>query len=228
MTRSQRAGRRHGRPPVPPRLPHRPAVPEPLTQRGRNTRAKLVAAARDIFSRVAFDEVRIADITGLAGVANGTFYTYFDSKEEIFREVAARALAEMSEAPRRPPGETERDPALQIEAATRRYFEAVRRNGRIAHSIEEIQARESGVGRVRRDMLIVGVKRIERWIRRLQDAGICPANVDPWATAQALHAMNVSVAYDHLVHRNAPDETEVLLRATTRIWCATLGLRPPG
>jgi AcrR family transcriptional regulator len=227
MARANRATRRTGQPSPPPRLPGRPTDLAPVTQRGRNTRAKLVVAAREVFSRVGFSEVRITDITAEAGVASGTFYTYFDSKEEIFREVAAQALAEMSAAHRRPPGETERDPALQIEAATRRYFEVVRRNGRIAHSIEEIQAREPGVGRVRRDTLIVGVKRIERWIRALQSAGICPAQVAPWPTAQALHAMNVSVAYDHLVHRNAPEETEVLLRATTRIWCATLGLRPP-
>ena len=78
---------------------------------------------------------------------------------------------------------------------------------------------------IRRDTLLEGVKRIERWIRRLQRERICDADIDPWATALALHAMNVSVAYDHLVHRNAPEETEALLRATMRIWCATLGLR---
>jgi AcrR family transcriptional regulator len=198
---------------------------EPLTQRGRNTRAKLLAAARDIFSRVAFTEVRITDITALASVANGTFYTYFDSKEEIFREVAAQALAEMATASRQPEGDPERDPARQLENATRRYFEAVRRHGRIAHSIEEIQDREPGVGGARRDALIVGVKRIERWIRRLQREGICDPDIDPWPTALALNAMNVSVAYDHLVHRNAPEESELLLEATLRIWSATLGLR---
>jgi AcrR family transcriptional regulator len=198
---------------------------EPTTQRGRNTRAKLLATAREIFNRVAFSDVRITDITAKAGVASGTFYTYFDSKEEIFRDVAAQALHDMATAADRPEGDTERDPARQMEAATRRYFESVRRNARIAHSIEEIQDREPGVGRARRDTLVVGVKRIERWIRRLQREGVSDADLDPWATALALHAMNVSVAYDHLVHRNAPEETEALLRATMRIWCATLGLR---
>jgi hypothetical protein len=37
--------------------------------------------------------------------------------------------------------------------------------------------------------------------------------------------MNVSVAYDHLVYRDAPEETETLVQATTRIWCATVGLK---
>ena len=225
MARANRVTRRTGQPSPPPRLPSQaPGILEPTTQRGRNTRAKLLAAAREVFSRVGFSDVRITDITAAAGVASGTFYTYFDSKEEIFREVAAQALAEMSAAPRRPPDDTERDPARQMEAATRRYFESVRRNARIAHSVEEIQAREPGVRDARREILIVGVKRIERWILRLQRDGTCDPRVDAWSTALALHAMNVSVAYDHLVHRDAPEETEVLLKATMRIWCATLGL----
>ena len=197
-----------------------------LTQRGRRTRAKLVSAAHDIFLRVAFDEVRITDITGRAGVASGTFYTYFDSKEEVFREVAAQAMSEMSASVRRDPKRQsgQRDAIREIEEATRSYFECVRRNARIARSIEELQRREPGVGAVRRDLLIVGVKRVERWIRSLQEQGICDPSVEPWPTALALHAMNVSVAYDHLVHRDAPDESEALVRATARLWCAAVGL----
>src|SRR5262245_32537914 len=66
-----------------------PAGTASLTPRGHRTRSKLLVAAREIFSRTGFFEVRITDITARAGVASGTFYTYFDSKEELFREVAA-------------------------------------------------------------------------------------------------------------------------------------------
>ena len=45
-----------------------------------------------------------------AGVASGTFYTYFDSKEEIFREVAAGVLDAMLWAPVRDRDRSERDP----------------------------------------------------------------------------------------------------------------------
>lgn len=225
MRRKDRAPRRTAgdAPPPGPRRP-RPGAPRPLTQRGRTTRDKLLRAAREVFGRESFGDVRITDITTQAGVASGTFYTYFDSKQEIFREVAAGVLEEMSVAPRLSPGEAELRPIQQIELSTRRYFESVRRNARIARSIEEVQAREQGVGRARRDVLVLGVKRIERWIRRLQQQGVCDREIEPWPTALALHAMNVSVAYDHLVHRDAPEETEVLLAAVLRIWRAALGL----
>ncbi|HEU4431152.1 MAG TPA: TetR/AcrR family transcriptional regulator [Myxococcota bacterium] len=198
-----------------------------LTPRGLNTRAKLLRSAHAVFSETPFVDVRITDITAHARVASGTFYTYFDSKEEIFREVAVRVLEEMSAAPRRAgrsAADAAQDPMRQVEAATRGYFEAVRQNARIARSIEELQMRESGVGEARRATLLIGVRRIARWIERLQQEGRCDAAVDPWRTAQVLHAMNVSVAYDHLVHRSAAEETEELLAATMRIWRSALGL----
>jgi len=189
MTQGNRASRSKTRPaPELPAGPRPGANIQPLTQRGRNTRAKLVRAAREVFSRQRFDEVRITDITAGAGVASGTFYTYFHSKEEVFREVASRVLEEMSAAPRRAPGEIEFDPTRQIEAATRRYFESIGRNARIARSIEELHAREPGVGSARRGILLVGVKRIARWIERLQEQGICDPDLEAWPTAQALHA----------------------------------------
>lgn len=57
----------------------------PKTQRGKNTRNKLLQAAEIEFGEKGFHDAAISGITQRAGVALGTFYTYFDSKEEIFR-----------------------------------------------------------------------------------------------------------------------------------------------
>jgi AcrR family transcriptional regulator len=57
----------------------------PKTKRGRKTRNKLLEAAEIEFGERGFHEAGISGITYRAGVALGTFYTYFDSKEEIFR-----------------------------------------------------------------------------------------------------------------------------------------------
>ena len=58
---------------------------EPRTARGRKTRDKLLLAAEDEFGEKGFHDAGISGITQRAGVALGTFYTYFESKEEIFR-----------------------------------------------------------------------------------------------------------------------------------------------
>jgi len=57
----------------------------PKTKRGKMTRDKLLRAAEIEFGEKGFHEAAISGITHRAGVALGTFYTYFDSKEELFR-----------------------------------------------------------------------------------------------------------------------------------------------
>ena len=196
-----------------------------LTARGLRTRATLVAAAKQVFEEIPFPDSRITDITARAGVASGTFYTYFDSKEEIFREVAAAVLAEMSAAPRRDPDNTEGDFIRDIEYASRQYFLVCVRNPGIVASIEQVAPGDREVMAARRSTVVQNVKRGERWIRRLQDLGICD-DIDPWTTAMALHTMNVRLAYDHLLPHGEEAEADVdmLAKAVTRIWARTVGL----
>ena len=61
----------------------------PKTQRGKRTREKLLQAAEIEFGKKGFHEAAISGITYRAGVALGTFYTYFDSKEEIFQALVS-------------------------------------------------------------------------------------------------------------------------------------------
>lgn len=59
---------------------------EKLTK-GQRTRARLVEAAEQVFEEGTYDEASIVEITRRAGVSQGTFYLYFPSKLDIFREV---------------------------------------------------------------------------------------------------------------------------------------------
>jgi AcrR family transcriptional regulator len=60
---------------------------QPRTSRGVATRKKLIDAAEALFGQKGFHATGISDITRSAGVAQGTFYLYFDGKEQIFREL---------------------------------------------------------------------------------------------------------------------------------------------
>jgi len=63
------------------------AIQPPKTKRGRERRAQILEAAEQVFSEKGFMAASIADITQRAGAAQGTFYIYFESKEQLFREV---------------------------------------------------------------------------------------------------------------------------------------------
>jgi AcrR family transcriptional regulator len=57
----------------------------PRTARGERTLRKILDAARHEFGERGFAESSIVAITQRAGVALGTFYTYFDTKEAVFQ-----------------------------------------------------------------------------------------------------------------------------------------------
>jgi len=57
----------------------------PRTERGRRTLRAILDAAAAEFGERGFHDTGITHITQRAGVALGTFYTYFNSKEEVFR-----------------------------------------------------------------------------------------------------------------------------------------------
>lgn len=58
---------------------------EPRTARGRKTLRAILNAAAVEFGEKGFHDGSISGITRRAGVALGSFYTYFDSKDAVFR-----------------------------------------------------------------------------------------------------------------------------------------------
>lgn len=59
----------------------------PRTARGEKTRRKLLEAAEHVFSEHGYTEASVSRITDRAGVGQGTFYLYFDSKLQLFEEL---------------------------------------------------------------------------------------------------------------------------------------------
>lgn len=79
----------------------RSAAGKPLTVRGARTRARLLDSAESLFGRQGFHATAVGDITREAGVGQGTFYLYFQSKEEVFRALVHHLSHELRLATRR-------------------------------------------------------------------------------------------------------------------------------
>jgi AcrR family transcriptional regulator len=69
----------------------------PRTARGERTLRKILDAARDEFGERGFADSSIVAITQRAGVALGTFYTYFDTKEAVFQALVRDMSAQVRE-----------------------------------------------------------------------------------------------------------------------------------
>ncbi|HZU50294.1 MAG TPA: TetR/AcrR family transcriptional regulator [Sphingomicrobium sp.] len=71
------------------------AAKPPRTARGERTMRKILDAAREEFGARGFSETSIVGITQRAGVALGTFYTYFESKEGLFQALVRDMSAQV-------------------------------------------------------------------------------------------------------------------------------------
>lgn len=58
---------------------------------------EILDAARRVFAHSGFNQVTVDEIAEEAGVAKGTVYLYFPSKQELFREALRKGLMELHE-----------------------------------------------------------------------------------------------------------------------------------
>ncbi|MDL9981610.1 TetR/AcrR family transcriptional regulator [Microbacterium sp. ASV49] len=63
------------------------------TRSRENTRARLMDAAFEVFAEVGLDAASVEAICDRAGFTRGAFYSNFDSKDELFLDLAARVAS---------------------------------------------------------------------------------------------------------------------------------------
>lgn len=197
---------------------------EGSTDRGRRTRAILLGAAREVFERDGYLEARVADITRRAGVAHGTFYTYFDSKREVFRAVMAGVRDEIAEAITVPGGDGQGGLVERLDLANRRFLDVYRRNRRLMLLFEQVATIDPEIGEYRQRSRRAHVDRIAAAIERLQRRRQADADLDPRTAAAALVSMLTNFAYHWLAVGEEFDE-ELAKRTLTRLWAGAIGLR---
>ncbi|MET9487105.1 TetR/AcrR family transcriptional regulator [Nocardia sp. NPDC006630] len=196
----------------------------PRTQRGERTRTALIAAAREVFERDGYLDARIVDISKTAGMASGSFYTYFDNKEEIFAALVEQVQEEMLH-PHVQARSGITDVRALIEAANRDYLLSYKRNARLMALFEQVAHVDDNFRRLRVERGRAFVQRNARLIRSLQESGQAAPDLDPMITAHALSAMVSRMAYTVFV-QNQRISFEKLVTTLTQLWINGLQLKP--
>ncbi|MEX0584190.1 MAG: TetR/AcrR family transcriptional regulator [Natronospirillum sp.] len=111
---------------------------KPKTARGKRTREKILKAAEECFGTLGYHQAGIGDITRYAGVALGSFYSYFSGKEdamrELVREMGHNLRAHLA---RNVEGATDR---IDAEArGLKAFLEYVRENPWMYRVLQEVQ-----------------------------------------------------------------------------------------
>jgi AcrR family transcriptional regulator len=198
----------------------------PLRADAARNRRALVKAARVVFERDGFVRARIADIAATAGVAHGSFYSHFDSKENALAAVLEEVEEEMLHpGPAVTPGSS--DPVAVIEAANRAYLESYRRNAKLMVMLEQVATVDPGFLRIRLRRSEAFVARNARAIRQLQRQGLADPDLDPDLASLALSTMVSRTAYVALAIRSKRADLDTLAATLTRLWVNALGLSVP-
>jgi AcrR family transcriptional regulator len=196
----------------------------PVTARGARTRASLVKAARSLFEKNGYLDTNVGDIARKARVAHGTFYTYFNSKEEIFAEVVEALHSDMQKmASDEPPITADGSISERIERANRGYIRAYEQNARMMAVLEQVATFNPRLAQMRRATRTFWRQRNSEAIRRWQDRGIVDLAIDPDYAASALGSMIDRSAYVWLV-LGEPYEFETAVAQLTRLYCNALGV----
>lgn len=77
----------------------------PVQERGVRTKNRIIGAAKELFEERGFHRTNSKEIAARAGVAVGTFYSYYDEKKILFldvirdfyREITAEAMSHLGE-----------------------------------------------------------------------------------------------------------------------------------
>lgn len=96
------------------------ATPNGLSRTARRqaqTRAGLIAAAREIIAERGVEALRVSDVTARADVAFGTFYNQFKTKDDIVEAVVAETIVGLAHSVEESPEFD--DPAEALVASTR-------------------------------------------------------------------------------------------------------------
>jgi AcrR family transcriptional regulator len=192
--------------------------------RGDRTRRSLLSAARRVFERRGYVDANVEDIVTEAGVARGSFYTYFPSKVDIFRAVCAEVGKQIDNAVA---GADLRglDPVAALTQSIRGYFEAYRGNATIFGLLERLSSVDPEIYDMGVRSRRKHIRRIAAAIRRWQSRGVADPIVEPDGTAAALVSMTSNFCYWWFEGPEQHDGDEPALAVISDIWIRALGLR---
>jgi len=197
-----------------------PAAPPPST-----SRESLLQAARRVFEDRGYFQARITDITGEAGLAAGSFYTHFQSKESVFDAVATELVPDEFVFTSPPASAAEAMPWLreQLRAHVSRFVQ----DRRLWLTTQQAAlGGASGISAVR-DQHATMVERLADVVRAWRSAGIVEARTEDAFLAQALASMAEECLYHWYLLDEVPPPEEDAVNKLCWAWQRVLRMPDP-
>jgi len=193
-----------------------PVVNAPTTKKGRETRSKVLAGAREVFAVDGYVDARMVDIAERAGLSNGGLYRYFTSKDAVF----AALIADLHEDLYRASGRTEAsfadDPLAALTEANRGYIEMYFDNRDVMRAFIEAAGVDRGFRQIWWEMRDRHVRRFAETLRRehgIEEVG----GVAVTTLAEAMACMVEQACYVWFAHEEMSDRVVSVEEATAAL-----------
>jgi AcrR family transcriptional regulator len=189
----------------------------------RDTRQLLLTVAEEMFGRKGYLEATVDDIIRRAGVSRGTFYVYFQNKDDIFRALVTTVVNELFSVSRAPNEET--GLRARIVTGNRRYLEVFARHRRLLRSMFQVGTFDPRIAAVHRDIRRTFIRRTQRHLEKGRQRGVVrPVNLQ--IAAWAVSLMVEWFAYLWLgtseLPQHAPFDMESVVDTLSDLWCHAL------
>ena len=197
--------------------------PRPAAHRGGDaqTEAAILRAAEDAFAEKGFHDATVADIVTRAGVSRGTFYFYFQDREDVFLALLAAIVEEMFILPPQQGGSIE----ARIERANRSYLDAFRKHRAFMRSALQMATYNRDASTALSELRGRFLARLRAHLERAQAAGRCH-DFDPRIASYAIVMMVEFFAYGWLSFGwNLEDDDfdfEDVVRELSALWCRAI------
>ena len=166
----------------------------------------LLRAAEELFGERSYHRTTVADICARAGMATGSFYSYYQSKAEIFAAVVRGINHDLRQAMKVALERTEGGQRAIERASMRAYFDMLSERPWIDRIVRESEFIDPGLFREYYEHLARGYARA---VRAAQLAREIDARYDPEVIAYAYNGIGNSVGMrwaDWTAGRRVPDD----------------------
>lgn len=184
-------------------------------------RNEILDAAERLFSSKGYDKCTVNDILGAVGIAKGTFYYYFKSKEEVLDAIIDR-VTEMVAARA---GEAAADPEVSPAAKLLNIVLSMRIEREVDNELmEELHKRENAL--MHQKSLNSMVTRVAPILVKVVEEGISQGTFKSDFPAQYMQIFLTSsiVLLDDGIFQVKPEEQQMILRALVALLEKMLGV----
>ncbi|WP_135662871.1 TetR/AcrR family transcriptional regulator [Halorhabdus rudnickae] len=188
----------------------------PFTEDDRDRiREGLIEAGRDRFTRYGLQKTTIGELTDDVGIAQGTFYQFFDSKAELYLAVIEREGERVFDPLVEDTLGAHEDPERAIEAFLRGMFEAIETN-ELARSLlaqdEYALLHRKLPPEAIEDRRTSSVERLLPYIDQCQEQGLLSGQ-NPEAIADAIRSIAFLALHREEIGENYEAARDVLIRS---------------